>query len=284
LERHRRHEEEDEGEDAKTTLYCTGLAVDTLQSDLFRAFKHYGYIRASRVGINPQNGKCRGFGFVDFEKAAAAKRAYGNGEIMIRGVRVTLKLQAPRNANQYDKTMYSSSVTTERGVKRAFDKWLPPPPPPSSAPKAAAAGPPSIPVTKLTPPPPPPPPSPSPSPALTQQQQLQHKIEELRSQQQKQPPTPPPPPKPVAGPPAALAPWQPLSQLPAHQDFLKKLAEVKKLFHNPSTEPDDKTQDDVAQPPPAKRARLLEPGEISPSEVIVKQEKGHDERYDYYYH
>jgi len=60
---------------SKTNLYIRGLTPNTLDQDLHNLCAQYGNIVSTKAIIDPVGGKCKGYGFVDFEHQADAEKA-----------------------------------------------------------------------------------------------------------------------------------------------------------------------------------------------------------------
>jgi len=84
--------------DTDNTLYVAGLPADTQDLDLYKIFSPFGAIapRGVRAMTFPE-GTCRGFGFVNFNDAAAAQMASNvlNGTTLPDGTVLQVKPKAP---------------------------------------------------------------------------------------------------------------------------------------------------------------------------------------------
>lgn len=60
---------------SSSKLFVGGLAWETNDSSLRKAFEEFGEISESRVVLDRETGRSRGFGFVSFTTADAAKAA-----------------------------------------------------------------------------------------------------------------------------------------------------------------------------------------------------------------
>ncbi|XP_067932394.1 RNA-binding motif, single-stranded-interacting protein 2-like isoform X2 [Watersipora subatra] len=63
---------------SKTNLYIRGLLPSTTDRDLHSLCQGYGNIRSTKAIVDQLTNKCKGYGFVDFEKPADAERAVAN--------------------------------------------------------------------------------------------------------------------------------------------------------------------------------------------------------------
>lgn len=57
------------------TLYVGGLTADATAELLRSTFSRFGSLRAARVVLKPSTGKCRGFGYVTFDREREASLA-----------------------------------------------------------------------------------------------------------------------------------------------------------------------------------------------------------------
>ncbi|XP_022080160.1 RNA-binding motif, single-stranded-interacting protein 1-like isoform X2 [Acanthaster planci] len=60
---------------SKTNLYIRGLPTHTTDENLVSLCQHYGKIISTKAIMDKQTNKCKGYGFVDFDSAAAAQKA-----------------------------------------------------------------------------------------------------------------------------------------------------------------------------------------------------------------
>jgi len=60
---------------SETNLYVRGLLPDTTDKDLVQLCQQYGKIISTKAIIDQTTGKCKGYGFVDYETAEAASAA-----------------------------------------------------------------------------------------------------------------------------------------------------------------------------------------------------------------
>eukprot|EP00052_Salpingoeca_macrocollata_P005002 m.44837 g.44837 ORF g.44837 m.44837 type:complete len:346 (+) comp14598_c0_seq1:211-1248(+) len=66
---------QDTGELSKTNIYITGLKPNTTDDDLKAWCQKFGTIVSAKAIIDREQGHCKGFGFVMFEKEASARAA-----------------------------------------------------------------------------------------------------------------------------------------------------------------------------------------------------------------
>ncbi|KAF0917767.1 hypothetical protein E2562_021262 [Oryza meyeriana var. granulata] len=82
-------------------LFVGGLPWQTREDDLRGHFAQYGEVVHTRVVLDLENGRSRGFGFVEFADEAAARRALAEEEKpnhVFRGCKVTATSSACRDA------------------------------------------------------------------------------------------------------------------------------------------------------------------------------------------
>jgi len=60
---------------SKTNLYIRGLKSDTTDKDLLELCQQYGKIISTKAIIDLETGKCKGYGFVDYESEKSAETA-----------------------------------------------------------------------------------------------------------------------------------------------------------------------------------------------------------------
>lgn len=60
---------------SKTNLYIRGLKSDTTDKDLLELCQQYGKIISTKAIIDLETGKCKGYGFVDYESEKSAEQA-----------------------------------------------------------------------------------------------------------------------------------------------------------------------------------------------------------------
>lgn len=60
---------------SKTNIYIKGLDENTTDKDLFEMCQKFGEIKSTKAIIEKQNGKCKGYGFVDYKNPEDARKA-----------------------------------------------------------------------------------------------------------------------------------------------------------------------------------------------------------------
>jgi len=72
---------------SETNLYIRGLSAETKDEDLHKMCERFGKIVSTKAIVDNENGKCKGYGFVDFEdpeNARAAKESLAEDGIQIQ--------------------------------------------------------------------------------------------------------------------------------------------------------------------------------------------------------
>jgi RNA recognition motif-containing protein len=80
-------------------LFVGNLSGETLDADLVGLFSPMGRVIDAQVKIDPATGRCRGFGFVEFETATEAQNAREalHGALLLRrAIRVDLAVDRGR--------------------------------------------------------------------------------------------------------------------------------------------------------------------------------------------
>jgi len=81
-------------------IFVGGLAKTASEESVSEYFSHYGAIKSVRVKLRPDNGECRGFGFIEFEDPAAGDAALAEPKHIIdkSAVSVRRATKAPSNS------------------------------------------------------------------------------------------------------------------------------------------------------------------------------------------
>mmetsp|Transcript_57137 Transcript_57137/g.107454 ORF Transcript_57137/g.107454 Transcript_57137/m.107454 type:complete len:331 (-) Transcript_57137:130-1122(-) len=108
--------------DAYKTLFVARVSYDTTQHKLRREFEQFGTIKTLRL-VQDQNGECRGYAFIEYEKEADMKEAYkrSNGR-KIDGRRVVVDVERGRTVRKWKPRRFGGGLGNTRAPKKKGDK------------------------------------------------------------------------------------------------------------------------------------------------------------------
>jgi cold-inducible RNA-binding protein len=102
-------------------LFVAGLPFDMDQEELQEIFQDFGTVTATKIIIDRETNKSRGFGFVTMPVAAEAEKAIKEVDgSSIEGRRLTVKVAEAKKITFRDKRSNSSQISNSGGYNSGY--------------------------------------------------------------------------------------------------------------------------------------------------------------------
>lgn len=106
--------DEKKTEDAYKTLFVGRISYETTEKQLRQEFEHYGPVKRVRL-VEDEEGKSRGYGFVEYENESDLKAAYKHADgKKIDGRRVVVDVERGRTVRDWQPRKFGGGIGETR--------------------------------------------------------------------------------------------------------------------------------------------------------------------------